>query len=107
LPKQNQLVSGLGANHANLRAEGNSVYGFRSENVMGQIAPLPLVMIQSTTDTASPQKVGDRLFSTARDPKKYVLIKAMNHRFSGAREEFYTALVDAVAWMRESKWAAE
>src|ERR1051325_948618 len=107
LPKQNQLVSGLGANHANLRAEGNSVYGFRSQNVMGQIAPLPLVMIQSTSDTASPQKVGDRLFSTARDPKKYVLIKAMNHRFSGAREEFYTALVDAVAWMRESKWAAE
>ena len=103
LPKQNQLVSGLGANHANLNNEGNGLYGFRSEEVMGQIAPVPLVMIQSTSDTASPQKVGNELYATARDPKKYVLIKASNHRFSGAREEFYTALGDAVTWMRELK----
>jgi len=100
LPKQNQLVSGLGANHANLHVESNALYGFRSEDVMGQIAPVPLVMIQSTSDTASPQKVGNALFATARDPKKYVLIKASNHRFSGAREEFYAALANAVTWMR-------
>lgn len=102
LPKQNQLVSGLGANHANLHNEANALYGFRSEDVLARIAPVPLVMIQSTSDTASPQKVGNVLFATARDPKKYVLIKASNHRFSGAREEFYTALGDAVTWMRES-----
>lgn len=101
LPKQNQLVSGLGANHANLNNEGNSLYGFRSEEVMGRIAPVPLVMIQSTSDTASPQKVGNALFANARDPKKFVLIKASNHRFSGAREEFYAALGNAVTWMRE------
>jgi fermentation-respiration switch protein FrsA (DUF1100 family) len=100
LPRQNQLVSGLGANHGNLHAEGKALYGFRSEELMGQIAPVPLVMIQSTSDTASPQKVGNALYATARDPKKYVLIKASNHRFSGAREEFYTALGDAVTWMR-------
>src|SRR6185295_1072413 len=82
LPKQNQLVSGLGANHANLNNENNSLYGFRSEEVMGRIAPVPLVMIQSTSDTASPQKVGNALFANARDPKKFVLIKASNHRFS-------------------------
>ena len=101
LPKQNQLVSGLGANHANLNNENNSLYGFRSEEVMGRIAPVPLVMIQSTSDTASPQKVGNALFANARDPKKFVLIKASNHRFSGAREEFYAALGNAVTWMRE------
>jgi len=100
LPKQNQLVSGLGANHANLHAESNALYGFRSEDVMGQIAPVPLVMIQSTSDTASPQKVGNALYATARDPKKYVLIKASNHRFSGARDQFYAALGNAAEWMR-------
>jgi fermentation-respiration switch protein FrsA (DUF1100 family) len=68
--------------------------------VLAQIAPVPLVMIQSTSDTASPQKVGNVLFAAAQDPKKYVLIKASNHRFSGARDEFYTALGDAVTWMR-------
>jgi alpha-beta hydrolase superfamily lysophospholipase len=100
LPKQNQLVSGVGANHANLNNEANALYGFRSEDVLAEIAPVPLVMIQSTSDTASPQKVGNVLFAAARDPKRYVLIKASNHRFSGAREEFYAALGDAVTWMR-------
>lgn len=72
---------------------------------MGRIAPVPLVMIQSTTDTASPQKVGNLLFASAKDPKKYVLIKASNHRFSGAREQFYAALNDAVVWMKKSQGA--
>ena len=103
LPKQNQLVSGVGGNHTNLHHEATAFFGFRSEEVLPRIAPVPLVMIQSTSDTASPQKVGNALFARAGNPKKYVLIKASNHRFSGAREEFYTALGDAVTWMREPK----
>jgi alpha-beta hydrolase superfamily lysophospholipase len=103
LPKQNQLVSGVGANHANLNNEANALYGFRSEDVLARIAPVPLVMIQSTSDTASPQKVGNMLFAAAGNPKKYVLIKASNHRFSGAREEFYEALSGAITWMRETE----
>jgi dienelactone hydrolase len=101
LPKQNQLVSGVGANHANLHNEANALYGFRSEELLPRIAPVPLVMIQSTSDTASPQKVGNALYASAGNPKKYVLIRASNHRFSGARDEFYSALGNAVTWMRE------
>ena len=100
LPKQNQLVSGVGGNHTNLKHEANALFGFRSEEVLPRIAPVPLVMIQSTSDTASPQKIGSALFASAGSPKKYVLIKASNHRFSGARDEFYAALGDAVTWMR-------
>ena len=102
LPKQNQLISGVGGNHANLKLEANALYGFRSADVLARIAPVPLVMIQSTSDTASPPNVGRELFATANDPKRYVIIKASNHRFSGAREEFYAALGDAVSWMRET-----
>ncbi len=105
LPKQNQLVSGVSGNHANLNNEGSALYGFRSENILGLITPVPLVMIQSTIDTASPQKVGSLLFGAANNPKKYVLIKASNHRFSGARDEFYAALSNAVAWMRGDQTA--
>ncbi len=101
LPKQNQLVSGVGANHANLKAEENSHFGFRTQDLMALVTPLPLVMIQSTTDTASPPKVGQALYGAAKDPKHYVLIKASNHRFTGARDEFYAALGDAVSWMRD------
>ena len=101
LPAQNQLVSGLGANHANLRDPGNSQLGFRSETVLSGLSPVPLVMIESTSDTASPQKVSRRLFAAAHDPKQYVLINAENHRFSGARVEFYAALSNAVTWIRQ------
>jgi dienelactone hydrolase len=100
LPKQNQLVSGVRGNHTNLNNEATALFGFRSEDLLPRIAPVPLVMIQSTSDTASPQKVGNALFASAGNPKKYVLIKASNHRFSGAREEFYAALGNAVTWMR-------
>ena len=103
LPKQNQLVSGVGANHTNLKNEANALLGFRSAEVLPRIAPVPLVMIQSTSDTASPPKVGNALFASAGSPKKYVLINASNHRFSGAREEFYAALGNAVMWMKEQK----
>jgi len=67
LPKQNQLVSGVGGNHANLDVEANTLYGFRSQDVLAQIAPVPLVMIQSTSDTASPQ-CGTRVRRYARPP---------------------------------------
>jgi dienelactone hydrolase len=102
LPKQNQLVSGVGGNHANLNSGAFSSYGFRTEDLMGSIAPVPLVMIQSTTDTASPMKVGRALFAAAAQPKQFVLIKASNHRFSGARDEFYAALSDAAKWMKQT-----
>ena len=101
LPAQNQLVSGLSANHSDLRDPANSRYGFRTADVMVDLAPVPLVLIESTSDTASPQKVGKALFAAARDPKQYVLIKAENHRFSGARDEFYSALANAMKWIRQ------
>lgn len=101
LPAQNQLVSGLGANHADLRNANESRYGFRTADIMAELAPVPVVLIESTSDTASPQKVGKALFAAARDPKQYVLIKAKNHRFSGARDEFYSALASAMKWMRQ------
>jgi hypothetical protein len=107
LPKQNQLVSGLGANHANLHNEAKALYGFRSEDLLPRIAPVPLVMIQSTSDTASPQRVGNALFASAGNPKKYVLIRASNHRFSGARDEFYSALGNAVTWIEITRKDAD
>ena len=102
LPRQNQLVSGVGGNHADLKSDAYSSYGFRSRDLMASIAPVPLVMIQSTTDTASPIKVGRALFDAAAQPKQFVLIKASNHRFSGAREEFYAALSNAAQWMKDT-----
>jgi len=101
LPAQNQLISGFGGNNADLRNPANARLGFRSEAVLSTLSPVPLVMIESTSDSASPQKVSRKLFAVARDPKQYVLINAENHRFSGARSEFYSALTNAVVWIRQ------
>lgn len=101
LPRQNQLVSGVGGNHASLSVEANARYGFRSQDLIALVSPVPLVMIQSSNDTASPPKVGQALFDDAKNPKRYIFIEAGNHRFSGGREEFYAALGNAVKWMRE------
>jgi hypothetical protein len=43
-------------------------------------------MIQSTSDTASPQKVGNMLFATAKDPS--------GHHSEGGEKEFYQDLDD-------------
>ena len=101
MPAQNQLVSGLGANHANPPEPGHSRYGFRTADVMSNLSPLPVVLIESAGDTASPQRFGKALFAAARDPKQYLLIKAENHRFSGARDQFYSALANAMTWIRQ------
>ncbi|PWT92340.1 MAG: hypothetical protein C5B55_06645 [Blastocatellia bacterium] len=101
LPAQNQLVSGVGGNYTDLKNPANSRFGFRSDALLSGLSPVPLVMIESTSDSASPQKVSRKLFAAARDPKQYVLIKAENHRFTGARNEFYSALSNAVAWIRQ------
>lgn len=45
-------MSGVGGNYADLNHEANALYGFRSQDVLAQIAPVPLVMIQSTSDSA-------------------------------------------------------
>ena len=105
LPAQNQLVSGVNGKGIDLTAPSNARYGFRTEKLIAAVAPLPLVMIQSTSDGASPPKVGRMLFETARDPKQYVLIKASNHRFSGARDEFYAALGNAMTWIKQARAA--
>jgi dienelactone hydrolase len=103
LPSQNQLASGVGGNHVDLKNPATMHLGFRTQSLIAAITPLPLMMIQSTTDTASPQKVGKMLFTTAQDPKRFVLIKANNHRFTGAREEFYSALGAAFSWIKEAR----
>jgi dienelactone hydrolase len=103
LPSQNQLVSGVGGNHLDLNSPDNSRYGFKAVAIMSQISPLPLIMIQSTSDSASPQKVARMLFASAQDPKQIIVIKASNHRFSGAREEFYSSLAGAITWINQAR----
>jgi dienelactone hydrolase len=74
---------------------------FAPKEFVPSVAPLPLCMIQSTTDeyvSESDYRLFDRL---AREPKKFVLIKASNHRFTDRRKQLQIEVMNGLAWMRE------
>lgn len=74
---------------------------FAPKEFVPAIAPVPLCMLQSVVDEyVTPADY--RLFeSLAREPKKFVLIPASNHRFTDRRDQLQTEVMGCLAWMRE------
>jgi dienelactone hydrolase len=74
---------------------------FAPKDVIANVSPLPLFMIQSTKDEYVPKAEYDRLFLMARDPKKIVLIDARNHRFTDKRAQLGATYVSGLAWIAQ------
>jgi hypothetical protein len=74
---------------------------FMPKEFVAAIAPLPLCMIQSTRDEYVTEADYRQFEKVARDPKKLVLIKAGNHRFTDRRQELQVEILGCLAWMRE------
>lgn len=72
---------------------------FRSVDYLSKVSPLPLLMIQASRDDYVSAETAKRLFAAARDPKRFSLIEARNHRFEGNREEFFRVLREALQWV--------
>ena len=73
---------------------------FAPKQFLAQVSPIPLCLVHSTTDeyvTAADIKAFE---AEARAPKKLVLIKAKNHRFTDQKDELKRELVNCVAWIR-------
>ena len=66
---------------------------------VSRVAPLPLVMVQSTRDEFVPFATARGLFAAAAEPKRLFLIDASNHRFSDKRGELHARLGEALAWL--------
>lgn len=64
-----------------------------------EIAPAPVVMVQSTNDEYTPVSLAKRLFAGAREPKLLKFVDASNHRFEGNRDGLFQALRDGLAWI--------
>ncbi len=71
---------------------------FSALSYMPRIAPLPLVMLQSTKDEYVGRDEANRLFNAAAEPKRFVPVEAQNHRFDGAQPEFFRQLRQALEW---------
>jgi len=68
-------------------------------SLVDRIAPLPLVMLQSTKDEYVSIEEAQRLYQRAREPKRIFMIDARNHRFDGNPGEFYERLREALEWI--------
>jgi uncharacterized protein len=70
--------------------------------VMPRVAPVPLVMLQSSRDEYVSAQESHQLFEAAQEPKRYFMIQAQNHRFDGNLQEFYRRLEDALQWVEQA-----
>ncbi len=73
---------------------------FSPHEFIAAISPLPLLMLQSTKDEYVSESDYRRFESTARDPKKLVLIDASNHRFTDRLKELHAAYLTGLDWIR-------
>jgi pimeloyl-ACP methyl ester carboxylesterase len=71
---------------------------FASSEYVSKVAPLPLFVIASTRDEYISQNVSRTLFGIAREPKRFVLIDARDHKFSGNTDQFFRTFKEALSW---------
>jgi type IV secretory pathway VirJ component len=76
---------------------------FSTAEVIGRVAPLPLVAIHSTRDEFVSVDDIKRVMSNAVEPKQLWFIEAEDHRFSGKEQELNQKLLDAIAWIRSQR----
>jgi len=73
---------------------------FSTADVIGRLAPLPVVAIHSTRDEFVSVDEIQRIMGRALEPKQLWLIEAENHRFTGKEQDLDTKLLDAMAWIK-------
>jgi fermentation-respiration switch protein FrsA (DUF1100 family) len=64
-----------------------------------KIAPLPFFMIHASGDEYTDVPRAKKLFDAAREPRRFWLVEAQNHRFDGNRDDFFRALREGLGWM--------
>jgi pimeloyl-ACP methyl ester carboxylesterase len=71
---------------------------FAPHEFAAAVSPVPLAMIQSSTDEYATHLDRTRLLAAARPPRKMVMIDAANHRFTDRIDELHQRFIDAMAW---------
>lgn len=72
---------------------------FATAPFLPQVSPLPLAMIHSTQDEYISTSSARKLFDGAREPKRFFLVEARNHRYDGNRDQFLRMLREALQWI--------
>ncbi len=72
-----------------LRAGGMDVHELRPLDVIGRIAPRPVVLVVGTSDMTVPERLSQRLYDEARDPKELWVIDGARHGGYSAADSAY------------------
>jgi fermentation-respiration switch protein FrsA (DUF1100 family) len=75
---------------------------FRTSDLIGKVAPVPLGVVHSTHDEFFSVADVQKLFAGLRDPKKLWVVAAADHRFSDNLPEFDQRLLEAIAWATQN-----
>jgi dienelactone hydrolase len=70
-----------------------------TSSYMQRIAPLPLLMIHSSGDEYTDVPQARKLLDAAREPKRFSLVEAQNHRFDGNQDGFFRTLREGLDWV--------
>ncbi len=76
---------------------------FQTGPYLPKIAPLPLMVIQSSSDEWLSTDGAKDLFAAAREPKRLAIVEARSHRFDGNRNEFFHQLREGLAWITQNR----
>lgn len=76
---------------------------FSATAIAGRVTPAPLAAIHATHDEYVPLPEIRQLMDRANEPKRLWVIEASDHRFSNNVAEFDRRLLEAVAWVIESR----
>jgi type IV secretory pathway VirJ component len=76
---------------------------FSTAELIGKVAPLPVVAIHSTKDEFVSVDEVRRVMDRALEPKQLWLIEAENHRFGGKEQYLNQKLIDAIAWIKAER----
>jgi Bacterial virulence protein (VirJ) len=76
---------------------------FSTAEVIGRVAPVPVVAIHSTKDEFVSEDDVRRVMSKAGQPSQLWFVEAQNHRFGGNTGEFQKRLLQALDWIQEQR----
>jgi alpha-beta hydrolase superfamily lysophospholipase len=74
---------------------------FSTADVIGRVAPLPVLAIHSTRDEFVPADEVQRVMEKASAPKQLWFVSASDHRFSDNTAELDRKLLEGIAWIKE------
>jgi type IV secretory pathway VirJ component len=76
---------------------------FSTADVIGRVAPLPVVAIHSSRDEFVAAAEVEGVMSRAGQPSQLWFVPAENHRFSGNTDEFKAKLLEALHWIKDHR----